>query len=678
MMRLLNLLLLQLAAISLAAQMPFSFETVYETPGGMSDFESVIVSADSNYIFTGSCNTQALSGGFIAKADRNGQLLWFRAYKETGTSIRFANVDRAGGGYIVCGWRYSPSNGYSNPILVRLDGNGELVWCRQFSDNGLQQGEVEKVIATSDGGYAIGGKNASSTGYGMWAIKTDSAGMLQWSHVYSYTSGKDRCFEIRQSPDSGFYLCAKSHLFSIGSDDFYILKTNKNGVALWGKSFGSAQSDDAVSIAVTPDGGVIGAGHSGGLGWGQNDIFVVRADSSGNMLWAKTYGTIYSESCTAIASRGNGNFLITGKHNDPNGNDFPVLLEIDAFGNTVHSKKYGLLDSLLYPTTIYPAPDGGVIFGGTQVNYRNWLIKTAASAATYCHNDNWNSQPKNVVPTITSGFSDTIRGYGLPYTLLRDTVTSMTTSTQCLSNNAFTMQVNSYCEDSSVAVFTNLNDSSLTTAAWYVNNAWAASSFNFTYTFTSAGNYSIMLISQPGNDTTVTNISIYPAPGVSFNLPDSICITDPPLYLNLYASASGGWNYWYDWPAALTPYDSIFSPMNAGTGLHTVCFGSESTNGCTATACDQILVYSCPNAIEENPGANGIRILPNPAGDFVELHFGHSADESFFLLNALGQIILEQEQVTAITRIDTGSLPEGVYLLRGKNGDWARKLVIRH
>jgi gliding motility-associated-like protein len=87
---------------------------------------------------------------------------------------------------------------------------------------------------------------------------------------------------------------------SAGLSDGFLNKRNPSGQTLWVRSFGGTQSDRAVSVAVESSGNAIVTGFFKGsatfgsvtlnsLG-GSQDIFVVKYDPNGNVLWAIGFG----------------------------------------------------------------------------------------------------------------------------------------------------------------------------------------------------------------------------------------------------------------------------------------------------------------------------------------------------------------------------------------------------
>lgn len=58
----------------------------------------------------------------------------------------------------------------------------------------------------------------------------------------------------------------------------------------WSKTYGYKHAESAQSIDQTTDNGFVVAGYTFSKGYGNNDIWIFKLDSSGNMLWDRTYG----------------------------------------------------------------------------------------------------------------------------------------------------------------------------------------------------------------------------------------------------------------------------------------------------------------------------------------------------------------------------------------------------
>src|SRR5437016_4633551 len=68
-------------------------------------------------------------------------------------------------------------------------------------------------------------------------------------------SGNDECYSIIQSSDSGYLACGKTNSYGAGGYDVYLVKTDAFGNLLWTKTFGTANDDAGYQIIKTYEGG---------------------------------------------------------------------------------------------------------------------------------------------------------------------------------------------------------------------------------------------------------------------------------------------------------------------------------------------------------------------------------------------------------------------------------------
>lgn len=297
------------------------------------------------------------------------------------------------GGFIMTG--YSSSNdidvsgnhGLSDFMLIKADVSGTLQWSHLYG--GTNADEATSVISTSDGGYAIGGFSSSNDGdfpnnHGgedVVIVKVDSLGNLQWQQSYGGT-GSDRSYSFRQTADGGYVVGA----FSLSSDgdldtnrgswDYWVFKTDSAGVIQWSKTFGGSTYDWSNSIRLTSDGGYVVCGWTissdGDISTthGATDIWVVKLDSIGNLLWQQTYGGSGNEWGTNIIQASDGGFALlamTESNDDQvsglHGNRDILICKLTANGIFEWSKTIGGSG----PDDgydIHQSSDGGYMIGG--------------------------------------------------------------------------------------------------------------------------------------------------------------------------------------------------------------------------------------------------------------------------------------------------------------------------
>jgi PKD repeat protein len=221
---------------------------------------------------------------WVIKLDSTGNLLWQKLYDGTG-SFAYALDLTSDGGFVVAG---SGSWVSSQEILVvrRMDSAGNLVWSKRMG--GGYDDEAFDVQEISDGGIIIAGSNQSSSfGAGFedfWVIKLDSAGSKVWQKTYGGASTEE-AHSIQETSDGDFIVAGSTGSFGAGSYDVWLLKLDSTGSVVWKKTYGGTSSDQAQTVRQTADGGYIVAGHTYSFGAGSQDAWVLRLDANGDIAW---------------------------------------------------------------------------------------------------------------------------------------------------------------------------------------------------------------------------------------------------------------------------------------------------------------------------------------------------------------------------------------------------------
>ncbi|MEI2674903.1 MAG: T9SS type A sorting domain-containing protein [Chitinophagaceae bacterium] len=257
---------------------------------------------------------------------------------------------------------------------------------------------IPKIKQTPDGGFIIGGASDSEvsgdkTGvnYGYpdyWVVKVDSNGNTQWDLTLG-GSGNDFLTCLDNTTDGGFILggWSKSGISGVKTSpnygfggDYWIIKLSGAGVIEWQKSIGGNSIDELYSIEQTLDGGyILGGTSSSDISGdksensdGYRDYWIVKLNSSGNIMWQHTYGGNQQDYLFDIEQTPDEGYIVGGQtyssisgdktENCYGGYDYWIL-RLNKFGNIIWQNNIGGLgDDQL--RSIQPCPDGGFIVGG--------------------------------------------------------------------------------------------------------------------------------------------------------------------------------------------------------------------------------------------------------------------------------------------------------------------------
>jgi hypothetical protein len=291
---------------------------------------------DGGYIITG--NTNSFGAGnsdvYLIKTDANGNSLWAKTFGGTGNDYGYSVQQTTGGGYIITGITYSFGAGSEDVYLIRTDANGDSLWTKTFGGIGLDEGK--HVVQTSDGGYIISGLTGSfgAGSYDLYLIKTDVNGNSLWTKTLGGT-GQDEGRDVRQTSDGGYIISGLTTSFGAGGSDVYLLKTDINGVLLWAKTYGGSGTDIGNASQQTSDGGYIVAGTTDSSSTGKSDIYLIKTDNTGNSLWRKTFGGTNLEYVFSCQQTTDGGYIIAG-HTRSFGSGFQnvYLIKTDVIGNS--------------------------------------------------------------------------------------------------------------------------------------------------------------------------------------------------------------------------------------------------------------------------------------------------------------------------------------------------------
>jgi hypothetical protein len=133
------------------------------------------------------------------------------------------------------------------------------------------------VVQSSDGGYAIVGYTNSFGLAGsrdVWLVKTDMDGVTEWNRTYGGTD-YDAPYSMIRTSDGGYAISCYTLSYGAGGD-LLLVKTDSVGIVQWSRTCGGPNSDQALSVGQTSDGGYALAGCTNSYGAGYDDFWLVK------------------------------------------------------------------------------------------------------------------------------------------------------------------------------------------------------------------------------------------------------------------------------------------------------------------------------------------------------------------------------------------------------------------
>lgn len=211
----------------------------------------------------------------------------------------------------------------------------------KFGGAGIDIGYSAKP--TKDRHYIVAG-STSSYGAGntdLYLVKVDSMGFPLWEKTFG-GFGNDVGKAVVQLPDSGYVVTGFTNSFGAGGYDVYLVRTDKNGNLIWQKTFGGTDWDFGADLVLTPDGDIAVVGNTSSFGNGKKDGLFLKFDYSGNIITQKYIGGVENEELRSIIKT-NDLFLAAVGYTESKGeiNGDCYFLKFDLNGDTIFTKTFG-------------------------------------------------------------------------------------------------------------------------------------------------------------------------------------------------------------------------------------------------------------------------------------------------------------------------------------------------
>ncbi len=321
---------------------------------------------------------------FLAKYDSSGTRLWTRQIGTSNSDFsRAIAVDGEGNAYITgsnAGGFGGPGFGGNDVFLAKYDASGTPLWARQIGTSEKDDGvgvAVDGVGSAYITGYTSGSLGGTSAGHAdAFLAKYDASGTLLWTRQLG-TSDTDRGHAVAVDGTGNVYITGLTwgRLVwpTFGIVDVFLAKYDTSGTLLWTRQTGSPVTDEPYGLAVDNAGNAYITGDTlgsfGGPNAGLTDIFLVKYDTSGTLLWTRQASTREWDAGRGVAVDRAGNAYITGlTHGNlggPNANltgdtsDF-FLAKYDTSGTLLWTQQAG---------TFWDDPGLGVVLDGVGNAY---------------------------------------------------------------------------------------------------------------------------------------------------------------------------------------------------------------------------------------------------------------------------------------------------------------------
>ena len=299
-----------------------------------------VVMAGISYSNDGDIPLQKGGGDlWILAVELDGTKRWSRSYGGTNSDYALSMKPVSSGGYILCGTTGSEDGnivgyrGYGDGWILRLDSNGNLLWSLVLG--GSDKDEFGDIIENKDGTFTAVGYTFSDDGDvsvqrgagDAWVVRISTDGKLMSSKTYG-GSATDTASSVIEAEDGNLIILGTTYSQGLsptyaGESDVWIFSVTPEGEMIWSRTFGGSGSESGHALCEKDGYYYVAAVTSSRDGdvkqlRGASDIWILKLNQSGDLIWSKTYGGRFSENAWDIKPMGDG-LIIVGETNSVDG-----------------------------------------------------------------------------------------------------------------------------------------------------------------------------------------------------------------------------------------------------------------------------------------------------------------------------------------------------------------------
>jgi len=691
-------------------------------------FESAHVKAQ-NLIWARSSGTSSSEIARSLSVDANGNVYY------TGTFQGTMDFDPGPGTFTLS------SAGSDDIYISKLDVNGNFVWARSIG-GGLADAPYAIATDQSANVYITGSYNGTvdfdpgagvsnlisvAATYDAFVLKLDVSGNFAWARSVG-GNDSDHGFGLSVDASSNVFVTGYfnltgdfdpgpgiSNLTSAGTDDVFILKLNGSGSFQWARAVGGTNVDTGYSITTDAFGNVIVTGSFNQttdfdpgipvfnlVSAGGNDVFVLKLNSSGNFVWAKSFGGTSEDEGRSVCVDPSGNVITCGF--------FEVSVDFDPGPGTYSLTSNGVLDAFISKLD----PSGTLIWAnntGAGGNDAAYGVTTDASGNIYStgyFSNTVDFDPGISSYTITSAgqydvfidrfdasgnfiWAKSLGGTGdeVAYGIALGGTTTVHTcgnfQNNCdfdpnvgilnlISNGTEDLFVHKMCQtplnagsilgitsicSGSSSVYSISPVSGATSYSWNIPAGWSGSSSTFSINSTcgNSGIFTVSAVNSCGSSSAQTlSVTVKALPTLSISGSNTLCLGS-----SVSLTVSGASTY--SWSHGATVAIVALNPTI--TTSYTVT-GTSSVTGCSNSAITTLSIVTCTGILNLENDQNTIQIYPNPTNGELSLALPFSNGE-IDIYDMNGRSVRSEKITTEKVELKLKDLPSGIYLIKIKS-----------
>jgi len=191
-------------------------------------------------------------------------------------------------------------------------------------------------------------------------MNVSSFGQTYFQKVYGDNS-INRAFSVLSTSTGDFVIAGQTGT-TPSTKDLFLMKVDSLGKVLWSRAFGGAQSEEGRICKQTPDGGYVISGYTSAM---DVDAVLIKTNERGELQWAKKYGSTGNDFAWPLDITANGDIYLAGWSSSVQfgGPNDGFIIKTNQFGDTLWTRMVGTSGDDFF-RAIATTTDGGCIAVG--------------------------------------------------------------------------------------------------------------------------------------------------------------------------------------------------------------------------------------------------------------------------------------------------------------------------
>lgn len=313
---------------------------VIETSDG-----NLLLACSSDSPISGNKSVSGYGGSdiWVVKIDIDGNILWQDVYGGSGSDEFSSITEDSIGDVVFCGSSNSSISGNKSENsfglkdfwIVKIDQTGNIIWDKTIGGSDQDKAydisldSFDNIFVSGDSFSNISGVKTQNA-FGLndyWIVKLNPNGNYQWDQTFGGDDAEyapTTVFNQASIYIVGYSLSGDTGnktVVGFGSADMWILKLDMTGAIIWQKTVGGTgidssgdlilSNDDQLLLFGTSDSDISGLKSENSIS-GSSDYWIVSLDTNGNFIWDKTLGGDQLDGAYSILEKSDNNYLLFG------------------------------------------------------------------------------------------------------------------------------------------------------------------------------------------------------------------------------------------------------------------------------------------------------------------------------------------------------------------------------